>query len=81
MGTRRKWEQSVTLNPKKVTKSNKMEAVIRIFRITASGSNSSYSERKRGFFRPFLRYGMIGRGYEPPVQNIEAASSSFRHSG
>ena len=35
MGTRRKWEQNVTLNPKKVTKSNKMEAVIRIFRITA----------------------------------------------
>lgn len=35
MGTRKKWEQNVTLNPKKVTKSNKMEAVILIFRITA----------------------------------------------
>ncbi len=46
MGTRKKWEKSVTLNLKKVTKSNKMEAVIRIFRITAGGSNFSYSERK-----------------------------------
>ena len=80
MGTRKKREQSVTLNPKKVTKSNKMEAVIRIFRITAGGSNSSYSERKRGSFRAFHRYGMIGRGSEPLAQNIEAASSSFRHS-
>lgn len=35
MGTRKKWEKSVTLYQKKVTKSNKMEAVIRIFRITA----------------------------------------------
>ena len=35
MGTRKKWEKSVTLNQKKVTKSNEMEAVIRIFRITA----------------------------------------------
>ena len=33
--SRKKQRKSVTLNQKKVTKSNKMEAVIRIFRITA----------------------------------------------
>ena len=42
--SRKKWEESVTLNQKKVTKSNKMEAVIRIFWITAGGSNFSYSD-------------------------------------
>lgn len=35
MGTRKKWEKSVTLNLKKVTKSNTKESVIRVFRITA----------------------------------------------
>lgn len=58
-----------------------MEAVIRFFRITAGGSNFSYSERKRGFFRRFHRYGMLTRGSEPLAQNIAEASSSFRHSG
>ena len=46
MGTRKKREQSVTLNPKKVTKSNKMEVVIRSFRIIAGGSNFSYSDQE-----------------------------------
>lgn len=34
--SRKKWEKSVTLNQKKVTQSNKVESVIRIFRITAN---------------------------------------------
>ena len=47
MGTRKKWEKSVTLNPKKVTNSNKREAVIRIFRITADFIvRPSYSDQE-----------------------------------
>ena len=45
--TRKKWEQNVTLNPKKVTKSNTMESVVRSFRITADFIvRPSYSDQE-----------------------------------